>query len=310
MKELHTNKRAKVTMFDQLPDNIIDQIKISNLFIDKISVTINVEKDLQDSLQRTLIMIGEDQSTLTSNKYYHTNIEIPIEGGSPLIIQAGPKKHKSSFLRFEWNPNKTNPLGQSEAVMWIDSLVPFGYSDLLVNGVVTRVDIAVDIHGEIRDQLMVTCSGLRKSRCWNSSNGTTETEYLGSSKGRRQIAIYNKSLQLGSAAPCVRIEPRIKPRCSIIELMDIKNPFAGVVLSRIEIAEALLKQHALLHFMDSCRYRGLHGALQIFPKQTRMRVRNKIKSVQPDYWNPEKLWDSWPSALDILLNAEACHTTH
>ena len=53
-------------------------------------------------------------------------------------------------------------------------------------------------------------------------------------------------------------------------------------------------------FCDSVQVRGLTDALALLPVERRTKYRKHLKAHPQPWWNPEKIWQSWPAMLDEL----------
>ncbi|TDI65643.1 MAG: hypothetical protein E2O90_07015, partial [Alphaproteobacteria bacterium] len=102
-----------------------------------------------------------------------------------ILIQAKPKSEKTkSFMRFEWNPSKLGPDGMAFFRKRFTEIFEgtFTYADLLQQGKVTRVDVAVDLMNVSIDDVLIVTKTPEKSHVYYGIDGGTETMYLGASK--------------------------------------------------------------------------------------------------------------------------------
>jgi len=94
-----------------------------------------------------------------------------------------------------------------------------------------------------------------------------------------------------------RVEIRTGTTKPIVELPSLMNHLWKIEIIDIEAAEPPENDHHWKMFQDSCRYRGLHGALNILPVQIREQYEAAIMAVEDKLWRPDELWTYWPEMI-------------
>jgi hypothetical protein len=205
---------------------------------------------------------------------------IPSSGDS-VLVQAGPKKKTTTHtLRLEFNPAALGSSGIAFLKTQLESLVPDGLSfvDIITNGKVTRVDIAVDIIGIHLADLLLSMNSGGKQHWYLSAEGKPETGYLGMKKSdtNAKWVTYNKRQQIKDSSSSLaeqaygglshtRIEYHAKPNKPFFALNTVTNPFNEISLAFPKAPKGV-KPYAWTFFIDSCVRRGQPAALAMLPE--------------------------------------------
>ncbi|MCW5669761.1 MAG: hypothetical protein KIT86_08870 [Hydrogenophaga sp.] len=232
------------------------------------------------------------------------------------------------FMRLEWNPNearRANPQHWSQIQHVLSELIPgFDIEYVLEHAVITRIDLAFDLHGQHVNGIQVF-SLLRRAhsgRYEHGPLGVTNSIEIGRYGGDRYLLVYDKRLQLGSALigrftraartsnlvrrtrPWTRFEVRLKDVGSFAELDALSNPFAGYTVSTIGQMGESVSGYVEGWFLDACRYRGIQAALSTIPNQrTRTRYASLVRKLEPpEWWSPEALWSEMPVAVADIFD--------
>lgn len=229
----------------------------------------------------------------------------------PILIQAQPKTEKTkSFMRFEWNPSKLGPDGMAFFRKRLTQIFEgsFTYADLLQDGKVTRADAAVDLVNVSIDDVLIVTETPEKSHVFYGIDGGIETIYLGASKYNKMghTAIYDKQQQLDDVGrtekfggvPLTRIEARSKTLTPIVNLPLLPNPFKEINLMMPVEVEPPEKNHHWMFFLDSCRYRGIEGALAKLPDALVPKYTEALELSIHASWDTDKIWSYWGEALE------------
>ena len=174
----------------------------------------------------------------------------------------------------------------------------------------TRLDIAVDLVNIDLEDLLVSTPKLTVSMGYFGLTGKDETKYLNVNKKGSNLYVYDRRTHLGKleemgvgdgpeygAAKHTRVEVRTKADKPITSLPGLKNRLKRIDLIDIEAAEPPEQEHHWRLFQDSCRYRGLGGALGLLPDDVRDEYEIAIKAVAGELWQLERLWVLWPEAV-------------
>jgi hypothetical protein len=184
------------------------------------------------------------------------------------------------------------------------------FTDIIANGKVTRVDIAVDIVGaHLADLLTLVKSG-GKQHWYLSAKGKPETGYyLGMKKGdtNAKWVTYNKRQQIKDSSSSAeqaygglshtRIEYHAKPNKPFLALNTVTNPFNDISVAFPKAPKGV-KPYAWTFFIDSCVRRGQSAALAMLPEgKLRNSYQKSLDAAHASFWRPGKIWEAWPVAL-------------
>lgn len=295
--------------------------KASPLFIDKLSMTLAIP----DNEQQTVIKLFQNYlseyygGTLYSNKLYYLNKKIYEEGKGQILFQCRPKSPNTNFFRIEWNPAKVETESVSDIV---NSLLPDGYGGLVSYGRVTRIDITTDVKHLQMPGCLFYYPGMMVQYNYLKAGGI-QTAYLGGVGGANQFRFYDKAKQIKKSnadkpkqykeplpnKPVTRIEWQHRPGqvCTLSSLYKTCGPiyqklWCGMVAQISGQPQSSFE--SLVHLVIRLsRYEGLPQALAEVDKQHRANVRKFIeKNTYTSWWSPEKLWETFPGAIEHIMN--------
>jgi hypothetical protein len=233
-----------------------------------------------------------------------------------LLFQVCPTSPWSDHsFRCEYNPDAIGPEGVEKVGKFFNELYTFfnthgDFPDFWERFKITRIDLAVDLdHASLEDLIFYNA----RSQRWEvypvenlKGKKYMETEYLGGISGAKRLRVYDKKVELRKNKKIhlpnerTRIEYTLKLSKPLQQLFEIKNPFLtlGIYEARA-LDEGNKKDWRWIQFLDSIRCRGLKGALSVIPKQTRRGNLKKLnKTAGFDWWNPDKVWETFPDALE------------
>jgi hypothetical protein len=297
------------------------QVAVLKPVIDKISITYKISDPgltdvLVESLKQETEAGGHWQKAPWKNGpvLYKATADLVVPHSDHRVhIQAGPKKKTTTHtLRLEFNPTALGAPGIAFLKTQLEALVLDGlsFADVVANGKVTRVDIAVDIVGVHLADLLVTTKTEGKQHWYLSDEGKPETAYLAmkqSDKNAKWTA-YNKRQQLKDSLqpPAIqaygglshtRIEYRATPMKAFPALGSLKNPLNDISLAYPNAPKAV-KPYAWTFFVDSCVRRGQTAALAMLPDgKLRKTYQKSLDAAHASFWRPGKIWEAWPDAM-------------
>lgn len=293
------------------------------LKIDKLSVTVPVTDDalrkhIKTSIWDMVKGVGPPDFLWGQGGGYRSGVRIrlPKEAGFPsgtyFHLKADPGSGTKSYVRFEWNPSMVGKKGLDFLDHGDLSQAFPGWREQMYDvGRVTRVDIARDIHGLHIDDIIVWAKHVRAFGLYTGADGRTETIYLGRQK-KNQLTVYDqrantKKQNHGKTdmekvsvprAARTRIEARRKDLgMAMHRLTELPNPFAKVVVFHPD--PKTFKNAALTYpmFRNACQVRGYKHALAMLPDGMREAYEAKLMASQAEWWQPEPMWEKWPSVL-------------
>lgn len=280
---------------------ISQAIKTPKLIIDKLSVTrANPDRQqVQNKIDALAIYCKQQRYQHRSSDHYAIAATIPVPtstGLEPCILQLGARDAKTNAYRIEYNPSKLGPDGRAE----LDTLLLYVFGDglleFVLNGKITRLDLAIDLPGITTNDVIVRSSYVRKHGIYSGTTGIPETVYVGKTSG---TVAYNKvSSSESDPITRLRIERRLRPNCLRRHLPNIKNPFDKIRVVPTNILMPLVPEPADVYF-DSMRIRGIHRALKMLPYQDRLRVAHVVNDPTNTLLPPD-ICDSWRDSLAVI----------
>ena len=128
---------------------------ISDIFCDKFSATIQIDSDQQAYVKQQLRFLAKKhiaQPTYRGSYQHSYLLYLNKSGSERMGFQCDPRRGSYSFARIELNPSK---LKMSSVRQVLDFILPNKYETLLENGIVTRLDVTVDIKNVALDDLLI-----------------------------------------------------------------------------------------------------------------------------------------------------------
>lgn len=295
--------------------------KASPLFIDMLSMTLAIPDHEQQTVMKNF---QNDLSeyyggTLYSSKLYHLNNKVYLEGVGQILFQCRPKSQNTNFFRIEWNPAKVDTDSVADIV---NHLLPGGYSDLTSYGRITRIDITTDVKNLPIPRCLFHYPGMTVEYNYLKA-GSIQTAYLGGKGGVNQFRFYDKVEQIKKSNadkpkqykeplpkhPVTRIEWQHRPKqvCTLSSINSACKPiyqklWCGMV-AKIS-SQPQTDFESLVHqVVRLSRYEGLPQALYGVVKHHQTEVREFIqKNTHTSWWSPEKLWETFPEAIEHIVN--------
>lgn len=274
-----------------------------NLKIDKYSTTFSYDdrskvNDLPDRLAEIKFEELFRGITIKSALRHRVQISIPllVDGiylADRAILDLIGRHPGISDGRLECNPDKIGPKGIAYLCKPLELITGIDPSEIFRNGKVTRIDLALHIHGKTPEDVIVRSKGQRKHGVYSDQSGKVQTIYCGTPKSNRTVA-YDKSSP--SSGKILRIERRLKPLCRGHELPALPDPFdKGQVIP----TDALLPYLGDLmprFLFDSLRLRGVRHTLSLLPAKQARQILNVIRDPAISAL-PSRSWSDWPELL-------------
>ena len=298
------------------------QVAVLKPILDKISITYIIgDPDLkavvvQNLLHEIVEGVGHWQSGAfkVGSVAYQASAKLMIpSSGDSVLVQAGPKKKTTTHaLRLEFNPAALGSSGIAFLKSQLESLVPDGlsFADIIANGKVTRVDIAVDIVGLHLAALLLSNKTGGKQHWYLSPEGKPETGYLGIQPKDKNAKwkIYNKRQDIKDKSKFpveqafgglsrTRLEYTYVTSKPFAKLAALENRFYEISLAYPKPPKGV-KPYAWTFFIDSCVRRGQPAALALLPDgKLRKSYQKALDTAHVSFWRPDKIWEAWPDAL-------------
>ena len=236
-----------------------------------------------------------------SNSRYAINatFQVSSERGldQTVLLQTGRYGRIGADIRLDYNP-KCGRAGFHQIRSVLGRVLP--REDLTVflrQAKVTRLDLAIDLPDLTLNDAIVRLKSTRKHGVYTSPRGEPETTYLGGARSNRAVA-YNKPADCKAMPSRLRIERRLKPGVRLPELVNLPNPFSGVIaVATAPLRPLITEIHPDILF-DSMRTRGIQRALNLLSSPQRRiltaAIDDPANSVMPSV---DDLWQQWPQVL-------------
>jgi hypothetical protein len=202
------------------------------------------------------------------------------------------------------------------------AVIPDGYTGLIKYGRITRIDIATDVANLNMKGFLFRYPGITIAYNYLKKDGIL-TAYLGSKGSENLFRFYDKAQQIKDSNatkpklykeslpknPTTRIEWQFRPKeiCTFAKLNDTCKPLYRK-LSCSMVANLPLKptndlEGHINSVIGRSRYEGFQSALYGIPKYRRVEVLNFIRqNTHTSWWNPESLWETFPDAIEPIVN--------
>lgn len=286
---------------------VLDLATAASLSIDKITINYSI-KDNSD-LTATLNLIADLQFTgqfpikITLGRFYRYNCIIPIDTvDNPLVqtvlLQVGSRRPQASDIRLEFNPAKLGPAGIDRLKEILASL-ELDPVEIFTVGIVSRLDVALDIFNLNADQVIARSDGHRKHAVYSDKNGAPESLYFGTPRSNRTV-IYTKQHSNGRTS--LRSERRVKGPYLLRDLPQIENPFSKVRLISTQALLPHLDGMIANQFFDSIRVRGFSHVVAELPAKQRRTLTGIIRDPQRSLLPAmDDIWAGWPDLVVAMF---------
>ena len=289
-------------------------IVVTEPFIDRLTFVVEPIGSRKETFAHALEIaksgaINQLHKLIVQGARYRRNYGLMFKKKQICLCQFDPLTATNAAFRFEISPNNAGDAGMDMVRDLLTTLFGQTTEIVLRNAFITGMDIALDIVGECMDDLMVYNERTKKSSVYFGHKGQIETQYLGAPTSDKQIRMYNKRAEIlhrekrDVGEELTRLEASLKVnRTSLTSLCQLENPFAGISIVKLGNASIPEGNSMWALFLDSCRFRGMPGALARIAKlETREKYRNRCcTEYQANWWNPEAIWGGFTKALQRL----------
>lgn len=207
----------------------------TDLFLDKIELTIPLNKIEAKKLQKVLFKDTSNHSRIKYRKHnnpmgvkYHSSFAIETNKLGSLMLFLTPASSQIRELKVSFNPSKYKKQDLITLVKKLKKITGKKYEQRILNTNITRLDVTFDSDGYLVKDVMFNLDKSSYFKMFIRSNGVIETKITGANKSRRLQAYdktieeqLNESLSIGPNKVCTRIEMTIRPY-NIKELKGLK----------------------------------------------------------------------------------------
>ncbi len=173
---------------------------------------------------------------------------------------------------------------------------------------VTRLDLALDLHGVAADGFAWSVQGKRTRRAFVHEPFLLSQGFGAPKHG--SVAVYDKGVACKlppGSPPWTRVEMRLRPGCTVQHLPMLKNPFLKVRASDVRSAWKALGRHSIEAeaMLGLAQLKGTDAVVRVFPADTpvpmQAKVAKALAAAVPPWWQPAKIWGLAPAAMQRAL---------
>lgn len=298
--------------------------KVYPIICDKLSITCDIPH-----LQQNMVFNNiKNHEGSHQNNIYHASTNIqkikkifppyikPIpDAMTSALLQCKPKDKSNKFLRLEFNPSKVDV---NDLSVMLAQFIPdnIGYQYILENGIVTRIDFAVDVAREVVNDFLFLHPQIQNTETYHSKNKSGSTVYLGATTSERRFRIYDRVPSIRSENlkikfsikkepipkfDVMRIELILKPKTTLGNFFaEGKNPFEKLdVISPKGSGDDLWTL-----FLALARFEGAQAAMGRLSPKNKDRFKSFMDNRQVWWWKPEKMWAMQREALEKSIRGD------
>jgi hypothetical protein len=288
--------------------------------LDRLSFVVDLEpQDTPEEAKGYLIamMEGDEAPLATTNKTKSHQYEINafvknFSLPNTCLIQASPRSDNAAkrFFRFELSGEMLSAKSIASFADFVSNYLfsGHGFAHVRKTAKITRFDVAVDIVNLSLDEVLLVSHLEGKSIKYVGADSKLETVYVGKKTKSSPAYVYDKKKQLqkddlsasfGNASH-IRVERRVMTNSSFNGLTAAKNPLHSLSLLDVAAIPPPGPPHIWNWFCDSCKERGIEGALVLAPKNEQKVYQSALASAEHKLWRPKQLWESWPEHIKAM----------
>lgn len=286
-----------------------DPKQFSNLFIDFLEFTIDLDQEQCDALVELLSKWSKSSKQVKKIRiknpkevcYLHKFV-IQDATGSCITIFYNPlgvgeqdkeKREKGNYnrlIKLSYNPNKVNNDYLGELLGYIEEACGNEFSSLIEGSFITRYDVTIDIEGIYPTEFICRKKGCSVIKRYCSLSGEVMTIVEGTD-GYNRICIYNKDEEMDDETEMLR-KPKSLTRIEITYRPHKDKDIRGTTLGMhrrlkspfecIEIydGEKLFDLPILQPFVDYVKDNGLNSLRNKLSKNDRNRLKRHISKAE------------------------------
>lgn len=236
-----------------------------------------------------------------------TNISLPLGSAAKLYLKYGYSQGRHySWLKF--NPAKLDEDAAVSLQGHTHLLFEDGPMSLWNAGIVSEIDVAMDVQGARFSDHILIDPALRASSDAFATNGTS---YLGSRQGNRSIRFYDKRKEivdkggLDSGVDKMRIEISLRGARSFAfsDIAALPNPFCDLlVIPKFSLVDS--KEPCIAAFLAELTSSSESSQATYLKqtKATKKKLRLALKQIAPTWWNPHAEWSKYLGSFGWLVD--------
>jgi hypothetical protein len=243
----------------------------------------------------------------------------PLDGGSLLTVALGwSTQGECHFMTVQFNPSKLTDISAIELNATFECMFDWGYEEFFDRAECSYVEIALDVLGANMTDYLFFDTQLKSVNDYYQADGTL---YLGSQTSSRYVAVYDKAKEVADkGGPVIeddwlRIEPRLKPKVSATDIVDLPCAFATVwVIDKQKLA-GIKYNSAVNVFRNRVLKDGVQPQAAFLLAPDKKGLLSALQPSIPDWYNPIAIWGTFPAAafrvgpVGVQAIAESPHPT-
>lgn len=209
----------------------------------------------------------------------------------------------NSGIKFDWSPRVINTETASRFARLVDSFLEGGYQQLIAHGVISYLEVAVDIAGARVEDYLITYPRIARSCLYYNPRDGSQTAYLGNRLSRRGYCMYDKKKQLKARhayikrGELLRLEFRCRQSMRYEDLVTLVNPFAMLEVSTLPDARMLDESEYWQDFLNRCDESGAQEALGFYGDHRKRQFKQRLRQTRPEWANFDAIWGAWPEVV-------------
>lgn len=287
-----------------------------NLLIDRIAIIlplsalecVSLRRTLKDLHASGLISRPRDRH-LDYMNVTMAKMELKNWRGVTVTIFSLTGKHKENGVKFDWSPAQVTPITHDRFSLLMNSLLQNGVNALFRNGIVRYLEVAIDVKGASVHDYVMTFPRIARSHIYYNAIDKSQSIYL---SGRyRSYIMYDKRAELRARhahiyrGELLRLEYRGRIRHPVSGLMDLEDPFKGLLVADLRAARQIADSQDEQRFLDQCEDDGAHKTLRLYSLRRRRHLRSILSSASPSWFDSASIWQIWPHVV-----SEFASTSH
>lgn len=291
---------------------------LPRLFIDKLELTITVDRERQRDVQERLSDASERWlDNLTNPRArgrYRYRYELTTPSGHIITIKSQPLTESANYLKLEYSPENIGIEGSELLGAYLAFVLGTQYRQDFYLGEVNRIDITFDVRRRPLYELWIHDTRLPRkvSALIRGGDLQAETIYFGYNTKRRsnkrQLIVYDKNAEQGhprNHIPWLRFEYRYAKGdyllCHLFE--HLRNPYHSFEVRRYAPLPNLMTSLQSRLLFDACILRGERSVIESAPESERDQLREAIHSFP--YWSVwtrrNSIWNTLQHRIAELL---------
>jgi len=300
---------------------------LHSLKIDKIAMVFDIppkrRKEIVEKLEASVFSLKYPLKVGKAIKmgiYLHAyKITLP-DSPETLNLSLSPKKQANAqrYGRIEFNPHRLGKDGIAAMFGALESHIgkELSLKSLQKTAKVTIIDVTLDIQNIHMNDLLLDKSDSHKTHAYFSASGRMETFYAGIRINQKNgdILLYNKGKEVKEKSlkpnfkpgpykdlpldiPFTRLEVTKRPNLTLGALAGMENPFTKLNLYFVRDVKGPEGSRQWTWFVDSCRIRGIEGALKTLPEPLKAEYLKALQAQPEQLYRPDTIWKSWAKSL-------------